>query len=63
MISTLWLKRCRRCGGDLFLEQDAYGTYVSCLQCGAVAGELVEPVRARPAPQMLELVETGEHAA
>ena len=28
-------KGCRRCGGDLCLEQDRYGAYMSCIQCGA----------------------------
>ena len=30
----LWLKQCQRCGGDLYLEHDAYGQYLTCLQCG-----------------------------
>jgi transcription initiation factor TFIIIB Brf1 subunit/transcription initiation factor TFIIB len=30
------IKGCKRCGGDLFLERDAEGTHISCLQCGAV---------------------------
>ena len=29
------VKGCKRCGGDLFLERDYEGVYVSCLQCGA----------------------------
>ena len=31
-----WLKGCNKCGGDLYLEKDRFGSYVSCLQCGAV---------------------------
>ena len=34
--SMYWLKGCKKCGGDLFLEKDKFGSYVSCLQCGAV---------------------------
>lgn len=30
----LWLKSCRRCNGDLFLDWDGYGYFISCLQCG-----------------------------
>ncbi len=30
----LWLRGCRRCGGDLYDSQDIYGYYVSCMQCG-----------------------------
>ena len=36
MLSLIKYKGCRRCGGDLFLERDFEGFYVSCLQCGAV---------------------------
>jgi len=31
---------CRRCGGDLALERDQFGSYVSCIQCGAEDKEL-----------------------
>ena len=31
-----WLKGCEKCGGDLYLESDKFGSYVSCLQCGAI---------------------------
>ena len=27
-------KGCPKCQGDLYLERDAYGRYVNCLQCG-----------------------------
>ena len=27
-------KVCPRCHGDLYLTQDIFGKYVSCLQCG-----------------------------
>ena len=36
MLRTIRLKGCKRCGGNLTLERDVYGVYVSCLQCGAV---------------------------
>ncbi len=29
-----WLKSCPKCRGDLCLEQDHYGTFQTCLQCG-----------------------------
>ncbi len=28
-----WFKACPRCHGDLYQETDAYGPYVTCLQC------------------------------
>ena len=29
-----WLKSCPKCQGDLCLEQDHYGAFQTCLQCG-----------------------------
>ncbi len=28
------LKGCPRCFGDLYVDHDRYGSFVSCLQCG-----------------------------
>ena len=28
------LKACPKCNGDLELQQDSYGKYLTCLQCG-----------------------------
>ncbi len=36
MLKIIKFKGCKRCGGDLFLERDSEGVYISCLQCGAV---------------------------
>ena len=39
------LKACPKCHGDLYLERDQYGSYMSCLQCGylkELLGELRE---------------------
>ena len=30
----IWLKRCPRCPGDLFEQNDQYGIFVTCMQCG-----------------------------
>ena len=27
-------KGCPKCHGDLYLNKDMYGKYISCLQCG-----------------------------
>lgn len=32
----MWLEACPRCRGDLFLDSDAYGRFVSCIQCGNI---------------------------
>ena len=29
-----YLKACAKCRGDLILEQDAYGDFLKCMQCG-----------------------------
>ena len=50
-----WLKRCPRCSGDLYSDQDQYGAFVSCLQCGLardVVSNLGEPVRLSSGPQV-----------
>jgi DNA-directed RNA polymerase subunit RPC12/RpoP len=36
MLHVVKIKGCKRCGGDLFLERDSEGVYISCLQCSAV---------------------------
>ena len=38
----LQLKGCPRCAGDLHSNQDLYGNYVECLQCGYMK-DLPEP--------------------
>ena len=35
-------KICPRCRGDLYLTQDIFGRYLSCLQCGYLL-DLKEP--------------------
>ena len=38
------LRGCTKCQGDLFVGEDVYGAYLSCVQCGryfAVAAETV----------------------
>ena len=36
MLCLIRTKACKRCGGDLSLESDKYGSYLECIQCGAV---------------------------
>ncbi|NQW23901.1 MAG: hypothetical protein HQ475_10700 [SAR202 cluster bacterium] len=31
-----YFKACPKCQGDQILEQDAYGEYKKCLQCGTL---------------------------
>ena len=49
MLNIIKFKGCKRCGGDLFLERDSEGLYVSCLQCGAVP--VKQAVRIYPLPE------------
>jgi hypothetical protein len=30
----IWHKGCPRCHGDVWVESDIYGDYVTCVQCG-----------------------------
>ncbi|HEU0021301.1 MAG TPA: hypothetical protein VFR55_06475 [Dehalococcoidia bacterium] len=54
-------KGCPRCQGDLYLNQDMYGKYLNCLQCGYTRdlagqpGRVVREAAAAPA--------TGERKA
>ena len=34
---SIYLKQCPRCSGDLATNQDHYGNYLHCLQCGYMA--------------------------
>lgn len=61
-----WFKRCPRCSGDLYEDNDQYGQFITCVQCGfskdiynKVEGPLdvnVEPV---PVPEVPK-VENGK---
>jgi hypothetical protein len=31
-----FFKSCQRCSGDRVLEQDCYGSYLTCVACGHV---------------------------
>lgn len=44
MLCLVRTKACKRCGGDLSLESDKYGTYLECIQCGAVYNQ-PDPVK------------------
>ena len=33
---SIIFKACRRCAGDLYLEEDMDGEYLTCLRCGYV---------------------------
>ena len=31
--TNLWIKSCRRCGGDVQRQHDSYGWFLQCFQC------------------------------
>ncbi len=37
-----WFKSCHKCHGDLRKDSDAYGTFISCLQCGYYLTQIQE---------------------
>ena len=45
----VWLKACPKCKGDLFLDQDHYGKYQSCMQCGYMRDLLAQTAAAAQA--------------
>ena len=50
-----WLKGCPRCCGDLYVDQDQYGSFVSCLQCGLnreLASQPGEPLQLTTDPSL-----------
>ena len=51
MFYIIWSKGCKRCQGDLSLERDEDGLYVSCIQCGAVDAEMTKMAQMRKAAQ------------
>ncbi|PKB57605.1 MAG: hypothetical protein BZY73_02330 [SAR202 cluster bacterium Casp-Chloro-G3] len=34
--NRLFLKACTKCRGDLYLDEDAYGVFTKCMQCGRI---------------------------
>ncbi len=63
MLHIVKIKGCQRCGGDLFLERDYEGTYISCLQCGGIYVRRVTPEAPNPkaAKTYARLVGQGIH--
>lgn len=34
--NRFYFKACPRCRGDMYLDEDVYGAYGKCLQCGRI---------------------------
>lgn len=41
-------RACPRCRGDLYREQDQYGAFDSCIQCGAAIDTVEDRVAVAP---------------
>ncbi len=46
----VWLKACPKCQGDLFLDQDHYGKFKTCVQCGYLREVIEASVQAAQTP-------------
>ncbi len=55
MLSIIKCKGCKRCGGDLVLDRDAEGTYISCLQCSAIYVKGPVPIIPKAKPRLNKL--------
>lgn len=44
----LKLKVCPKCHGDLYLREDTFGKYFSCMQCGYLLKELLKELENPP---------------
>lgn len=57
----VFLKSCPRClRGDLALEHDAYGTFFTCIQCGALFETSAITVPMKPVPDAVDFQVMGE---
>ena len=41
-LAVIKLKGCPKCQGDLYLTEDMFGKYYSCMQCGYLK-DIIEP--------------------
>ncbi len=55
-------KVCPRCNGDLYLNQDNFGKYVNCLQCGYMK-DVEMPVLAKVETVKKPAATSGRRAA
>ena len=63
-----WFKLCPRGSGDLFQDQDLYGSFITCMQCGfskdvptSYDGSLVISADPVPVPVMPQSNGTKRH--
>ena len=57
-----FFKACTKCQGDMCVDRDRYGTYVSCLQCGSLKEvKADESIVSHTNPQAAAELVTGRH--
>jgi len=48
----MWFKACPKCKtGDLFPQEDTYGSYIQCAQCGTIMELKNPPVLSKKTPK------------
>lgn len=57
------LKGCTKCGGDLYLQQDVHGSYVSCFQCGKIMADLDREITVSSIDEALDMATALERSA
>ena len=59
MLKIIKFKGCKRCGGDLYMDEDPEDFCIACLQCGAVhARKLILEVK-KAKSNKVEKAKTG----
>ena len=59
MLGMVRNRSCRRCGGNLAVERDKYGSYIACIQCGGIDRELPKREVTRNSSRLKEKVASG----
>lgn len=43
-MGSLYIKACRKCGGDVVVGRDPHGKFFKCLQCELLRNVALEPL-------------------
>ena len=55
----IYFRGCPKCHGDLYLNEDSFGKFLNCLQCGYMR-DLVEGAEAAIETRLPEMEPAGE---
>ena len=56
-MDTLYLKACPKCMGDVVVDNDPYGWFFKCLQCGMLRDLAAEPAAGAPDTMVEVMIE------